>query len=65
MTENILQSELYNSTQTVAKQKKSITVIHLMTENISRQIIYSIIQKYDTFDIVGDRSRSGRPKKLN
>ena len=36
-----------------------------MAENILHQIIYSIIQKYDTSGIVGDRSRNGRPKKLS
>ena len=49
--------------KTIAQQQESITVNHCIGENISPQTIYSIIQKYDTSDIVGGRSRSDRPKK--
>ena len=49
--------------KTIVKQKKSIAINHFMAENIPYQTICSIIQKCDTSDIVGDRSRSGCPKK--
>ena len=51
--------------KTIAKRKKSITVNHFMAENILRQTVYSIIQKCDTSGIVGDRYRSGRPKRTS
>ena len=50
---------------TVAKKQKNITVNHFLAENIPRQTIYNIIRKYDTSDVVGDRPRSGRPRKIS
>ena len=50
---------------TVAKKQKNITVNHFLAENILRQTIYNIIRKYDTSDVVGDRPRSGRPRKIS
>lgn len=49
---------------TIAKKQKSITVNHFLAENIPRQTIYNIIRKYDSSGTIGDRARSGRPKKL-
>ncbi|CAF3563035.1 unnamed protein product [Rotaria socialis] len=49
----------------VAKKKKNITVNHFLAENIPRQTIYRIIWKYDTCDTIGDKLRSGRPRKIS
>ena len=47
-----------------AKNKKNVTVNHFMKEKIPRQTIYSIIRKYEESGLIGDKPRSGRPKKL-
>ena len=50
---------------TTAKLKKSVTINHFLAENIPRQTVYSIIQKYDTCGTIGDKPRSGRPRKIS
>ena len=35
-----------------------------MKEKVPRQTIYSIIRKYEESGLIGDKPRSGRPKKL-
>jgi len=42
-----------------------MTVNHFLQEKVSRQTIYSIIKKYEESGYVGDKPRSGRPKKLS
>ena len=49
----------------VANKQKQITVNHLVQEKISRQTIYSIIKKYEESRCIGDKPKSGRPKKLS
>ena len=44
---------------------KQITVNHFVQEKIPRQTIYSIIRKYEESGYVGDKPRSGRPRKLS
>ncbi|CAF3358579.1 unnamed protein product [Rotaria socialis] len=51
--------------RTVAKKKKNITVNHFLAENIPRQTIYRIIWKYDTYGTIGDKPRSGHPRKTS
>ena len=51
--------------KTIAKQEKSIAVHHFMAKNMPRQTIYSVIQRYEISGIVGDRSRSDRPKNIS
>ena len=50
---------------TIANRKKIVTVNHFVDENVPRQTIYNIILKYDTSDFVGDKPRSGRPRKIS
>lgn len=49
----------------IANKKKNITVNHFAKEKIHRQTVYSIIKKYEDSENVGDKPRSGRPRKLN
>lgn len=49
----------------VAGKKKNVTVKHFLAEKVPRQTIYNIINKYDESRHVGDKPRSGRPKKLS
>ena len=51
--------------RTVAKKKKNITVNHFLAENIPRPTIYRIIWRYDTCGTIGDKPRSGRPRKIS
>ena len=46
-----------------AISKKNVTVNHFLKEKIPRQTIYNIIRKYEKFGHIGDKPRSGRPKK--
>ena len=49
----------------IAGKKKNVTVEHFLEEKVPRQTIYNIIKKYDEFGRIGDKPRSGRPKKLS
>ena len=49
----------------VANTQKQITVNHFAQDKIPRQTIYSLIRKYEESGYVGDKPRSGRPKKLS
>ena len=48
----------------IAGKQKKKTVNHFLREKVPRQTIYNIIRKYDESGRVGDKPRSGRPKKL-
>ncbi len=48
----------------IADKNKSVTVYHFAQEKIPRRTIYNIIKKYEDYGHVGDKPRSGRPKKL-
>ncbi|CAM4824600.1 unnamed protein product [Rotaria magnacalcarata] len=56
--------EIFNSFKLANKQKQ-VTVNHFLQEKIPRQTIYSIIRKYEESGYIGDKPRSGRPKKLS
>ncbi len=45
-------------------KSKNVTVNHFFKEKIPRETIYSIIEKYEESDHVGEKPRSGRLKKL-
>ena len=60
-----LQKRLVQHYVNVANKQKQITVHHFVQEKIPRQTIYSIIRKYEESGYVGDKPRSGRPKKLS
>jgi transposase len=49
----------------VANQQTALTVNHFLAEKVPRQTIYNIIRKYDASGIVGDKARSGRPRKIS
>ncbi|CAF1507070.1 unnamed protein product [Adineta ricciae] len=49
----------------IANRRKKIIVNHFLQEKIPRQSIYDTIKKFEEFGAVGDRSRTGRPKKLS
>jgi transposase len=49
----------------IANRQKKITVNHFLQERIPRRNIYYIIKKFEEFGAVGDRPRTGRPKKLS
>ena len=49
---------------TIANQQTAPTVNHFLAENVPRQTIYNIIRKYEASGIVGDKPRSGRPRKM-
>ncbi|CAF3262830.1 unnamed protein product [Rotaria socialis] len=51
--------------RTVAKIKKNITVNHFLTEIFHVKTIYGIIWKYDTCGTIGDKPRSGLPRKIS
>ncbi|CAM4799961.1 unnamed protein product [Rotaria magnacalcarata] len=56
--------EIFNLFKLANKQKQ-VTVNHFLQEKIPRQTIYSIIRKYEESGYIGDKPRSGRPKKLS
>jgi transposase len=58
-----LQKRIVQFYVNIAGKKKNVTVNHFLIEKIPRQTIYSIIRKYDEDGHIGDRPRSGRPKK--
>ena len=60
-----LQKRVVQHYVNVANKQKQITVNHFVQEKIPRQTIYSIIRKYEESGYVGDKPRSGRPKKLS
>ena len=60
-----LQKRLVQHYVNVANKQKQITVNHFVQEKIPRQAIYSIIRKYEESGYVGDKPRSGHPKKLS
>ena len=60
-----LQKRLVQHYVNVANKQKQITANHSVQEKIPRQTIYSIIRKYEESGHVGDKPRSGRPKKLS
>lgn len=49
----------------IAGREKRITVNHFLQEKIPRSTIYDIIKKYEEYGVVGDKHRTGRPKKLS
>jgi transposase len=49
----------------ISNRQKKITVNHFAQEQVPRRTIYDIIKKFEEFGIVGDRPRSGPPKKLS
>jgi transposase len=49
----------------IADREKRITVNHFLKEKIPRSTIYDIIEKYEESGVVGDKPRTGRPKKLS
>jgi transposase len=59
-----LQKRIVQFFVNVVNEKKNVVVNHFMKEKIPRQTIYSIIKKYEESGHVGDKPRSGRPKKL-
>ena len=60
-----LQKRLVQQYVNVTNKQKQVTVNHFVQEKIPRQIIYSIISKYEESGYVGDKPRSGRPKNLS
>ena len=60
-----LQKRVVQHYVNVANKQKQITVNHFVQEKIPRQTIYSIIKKYEESGYVGDKPRSGHPKKLS
>ena len=60
-----LQKWLVQHYVNVVNKQKQITVNYLVKEKIPRQTIYGIIRKYEESGYVGDKPRSGRPKKLS
>ncbi|CAF5186072.1 unnamed protein product [Rotaria magnacalcarata] len=60
-----LQKQVVQHYINVAKKQKQVTVNHFLQEKIPRQTIYSIIRKYEESGYIGDKPRSGRPKKLS
>jgi transposase len=59
-----MQKRIVNFYLNIANKKKNVTVDHFLKEKIPRQTIYSIIKKYEKCGYVGDKPRSGGPKKL-
>lgn len=49
----------------IANHEKKITVNHFLQERIPRPTIYRIIKKYEESGTIGDKPRTGRPKKLS
>ncbi|CAF3255117.1 unnamed protein product [Rotaria socialis] len=49
----------------IANKQKHIIVKHFLQEKFRRQIIYSIVKKYEDSSYVGGKPRSGRSKKLS
>jgi transposase len=49
----------------ISRKNKSATASHFLQEGVPRSTIYSIIKKYEDSNCVGDKARSGRPKKLS
>ncbi|CAF4230632.1 unnamed protein product [Rotaria magnacalcarata] len=60
-----LQKQVVQHYINVANKQKQVTVNHFLQEKIPRQTIYSIIRKYEESGYIGDKPRSGRPKKLS
>ena len=60
-----LQKRLVQHYVNIANKQKQITVNHFVQEKIPCQTVYSIIGKYEESGYVGDKPRSGRPKKLS
>ena len=65
LTENNCKNRLVQNYVNVANKQKQFTVNHFVQEKIRRQTIYSIIRKYEESGYVGDKPRSGHPKKLS
>jgi len=59
-----LQKRIVQFHLNIANKQKSVTVNHFLKEKVSRQTIYNIIRKYEESGHIGDKPRSGRPKKL-
>lgn len=59
-----LQKRIVHYYVNIAGKNKSVTINHFVQEKIPRRTIYSIIKKYEDDGHVGDKPRSGRPKKL-
>jgi transposase len=60
----LMQKRIVNFYVNIANKKKNVTVNHFLKEKLPRQTIYNIIKKYEECGYVGDKPRSGRPKKL-
>ncbi|CAF3226421.1 unnamed protein product [Rotaria socialis] len=60
-----LQKRIIQFYVNVANKKKNLTVNHFLKEEIPRRTIYNVITNYDECGHIGDKQRSGRPRKLN
>ncbi|CAF3519210.1 unnamed protein product [Rotaria socialis] len=60
-----LQKRIVQHYINIANKKRRIKIKHFLQEKIPRQTTYSIINKYENSAYVGDKPRSGRPKKLS
>ena len=49
----------------IAQKEKKFTVNHFFAQNIPPQTIYSIIRKYEESDVIRDKARTGRPRKIS
>ena len=60
-----LQKRIVQFYLNVANRKKNLTVNHFLNEKIPRRTIYNVITKYEECGHIGDKKRSGHPKKLS